>query len=1007
MNNPSLVLTAALHARLSGVSPEFASPEAVRAALAEGRSCLATHPAGLLLDVAERARVNPPLGTALALGAYEALGAHADRVTRACIEAALGIGLGLWGSPAEAFDLLRTARPHLHTPGDEIPGLVTHWYEIACMRRVKSPGGTAEAMLAIASALDAAGAPVLALRCRLDVSQFWYGPAHDKRPELAASLREAFAGLGLPADEGYAALAQAASAAERGDYERAFRLVDEAEALFEVAGALALRCVAWQQRGAFYRQHLDATQALHWLEAADRLAAGVQHPLYRILALVEMAVLQFERGHMEKHFEVMRELEQLEPVMRLPALTAFCQLTTANNLLRHAEYDRAQDAYLAARAQYAALGDTRFAAICTINLGILTRRQGQFSRALRYLHEALQYARETGNFEEELSAYRNLGMTYNAFGYVEPALEYLEHSVEMAQRRGVTIQSARQAIYLALLLAMNGDGQRARELLDLMCHRIRAGNIDHIVALCDAIEGEILVGEKRYRAALRQFYAALERFDALGEDEWGWFMQVKIAEVHLKRGDVSEAEAVLHQIPVERLTAMFQWHHRSLLAGVAEAQGRLTEALTAYVDSLLQVHASRRFLEEEQQAQQFVLSFESLYDRAFNLALDLDNPAEALLIAELHGSQLLTTRLGLHTSGINPRTVPAFLRGALADHLGTDWTVLRYAYHDGQYTLFKLHPEGFDVIPLHLDARARMALRIAATPGESFRRRAYQDGRGKGIGPDGRRHLFEALLPPPARQHLHPDHTLIVVPTGPLHGLAFHALLDGDDPLITRARVLYAQSLELLYHLLARAPVSGNGLGEGLVLAQSQFEQAEYTDLPHVEREVSAVLGGARGTRLPAADMHPERLSHKGRSGEFAAYDWLHFATHAYAEPATGAFTGLLVGPGMLDVQAIGRWKLAARLVTLSACQTGVGRWHYGDEIAGLTQAFISAGAQSVVASLWLVQDESTASLMADFYCALGEGLSPAAALAAAQRAAHRAGVDAYHWAPFSAFGRP
>ena len=59
---------------------------------------------------------------------------------------------------------------------------------------------------------------------------------------------------------------------------------------------------------------------------------------------------------------------------------------------------------------------------------------------------------------------------------------------------------------------------------------------------------------------------------------------------------------------------------------------------------------------------------------------------------------------------------------------------------------------------------------------------------------------------------------------------------------------------------------------------------------------------------------------------------------------------------------------LKASLVVLSACETGLGKLSSGDELVGLTRAFIYAGTPSVVASLWNVEDSSTAQLMASFY---------------------------------------
>jgi CHAT domain-containing protein len=64
--------------------------------------------------------------------------------------------------------------------------------------------------------------------------------------------------------------------------------------------------------------------------------------------------------------------------------------------------------------------------------------------------------------------------------------------------------------------------------------------------------------------------------------------------------------------------------------------------------------------------------------------------------------------------------------------------------------------------------------------------------------------------------------------------------------------------------------------------------------------------------------------------------------------------------------------RLDVQLVTLSACQTGLGKILSGDDIIGLTCGFLFAGARNIVASLWSVDDAATAELMVDFYQNLG-----------------------------------
>jgi CHAT domain-containing protein len=95
---------------------------------------------------------------------------------------------------------------------------------------------------------------------------------------------------------------------------------------------------------------------------------------------------------------------------------------------------------------------------------------------------------------------------------------------------------------------------------------------------------------------------------------------------------------------------------------------------------------------------------------------------------------------------------------------------------------------------------------------------------------------------------------------------------------------------------------------------------------------------------------------------------------------------------------------LDADLVVLSGCRTAVGKEVRGEGVMGLTRGFQYAGVPRVIASLWKVQDRTTAELMTRFYKALWEnGLSPAAALREAQRSLSREPRyrHPYSWAGF------
>ena len=142
----------------------------------------------------------------------------------------------------------------------------------------------------------------------------------------------------------------------------------------------------------------------------------------------------------------------------------------------------------------------------------------------------------------------------------------------------------------------------------------------------------------------------------------------------------------------------------------------------------------------------------------------------------------------------------------------------------------------------------------------------------------------------------------------------------------------------------------------------------------------------------------------------------VHFATHGVIDEVQPQRSGLALtavppaSDGILQMREIYGLKLHAALVTLSACQTALGKDITGEGVVGMARAFFYAGANAVMASLWNVDDASTARLMGDFYGALRDG----APIDEAARQAKRAFVarDArfrhpYYWAGFIVSGNP
>jgi CHAT domain-containing protein len=135
--------------------------------------------------------------------------------------------------------------------------------------------------------------------------------------------------------------------------------------------------------------------------------------------------------------------------------------------------------------------------------------------------------------------------------------------------------------------------------------------------------------------------------------------------------------------------------------------------------------------------------------------------------------------------------------------------------------------------------------------------------------------------------------------------------------------------------------------------------------------------------------------------------DVIHLSCHGMFDENDPLSSGVEFADGRLTAREIFGMKLDTELVTLSACQTGLSRRSAGDDLIGLTRAFIYAGAPTVIVSLWSVHAGSTMELMLEFYKLLKAGKDKATALQEAQVKIME--KDEYslphYWAPFMLVG--
>lgn len=189
--------------------------------------------------------------------------------------------------------------------------------------------------------------------------------------------------------------------------------------------------------------------------------------------------------------------------------------------------------------------------------------------------------------------------------------------------------------------------------------------------------------------------------------------------------------------------------------------------------------------------------------------------------------------------------------------------------------------------------------------------------------------------------------------------------------------------------------------------------------LPYTRQEADAILALAPATgRKAALGFEANRAA--AMSDDLSRYRIIHFATHSFLNSTHPELSSIALSMldrqgraqnGFLRSHEVFNLRLGAELVVLSGCRTGLGKEVKGEGLYGMTRGFMYAGSKRVVVSLWDVQDQATARLMADFYRGLlgPKRVSAAAALRAAQIAIWREGrwQAPYYWAGFVLQGEP
>ncbi|MFL6214973.1 MAG: CHAT domain-containing protein [Blastocatellia bacterium] len=723
---------------------------------------------------------------------------------------------------------------------------------------------------------------------------------------------------------------------------------------------------------------------------------------------------------------------------------------------------------LALATRFKASGNQLFEYYSIYQVGYIAHGVSAFDDALVRINEALRLAQSQSWPYRRAAALMQLSNTYARLGRDSLALNYSRlalgdvHALPYSEAKALQgmatacwhLGDLRQGLQyllrsshifstkapsfdnLASNLLQVADCYRLmnNHKLALLCGRqalayAEAGAIQSYTAQAASFIAVELARQNQFaesEAEMQRAADALEKASSSQRAYAEWLVYLRAGDIASQRGDLQQAETDYARAK----TAAENGKDKPLplirvLRAQAETYARAGQAEAARVDleqAIALIEEYRANIIEPNNRSDFFDASQDVFDQMIQLrAHAFSQWAEAFNIAEQARARTLIDEIALMagqtttqhetqaTKTATPRSASALTLNQVQAALPAGLTLISYSVSSHGTLIFVVRRDGFGygesaatteslsgLVQDYLEALAEQAP-IAEVVEQS-------------------RRLYDALIAPVASQ-LGAARRICIVPDKALHRLPFVALTDETNHYLIQSHILTsAPSASTLAYCIDRARAKGAVAEERfLAVGNPQFSRDDFPTLkmlPDAEHEANECADlYAHKVVLTRANATKAQLL-----TELPRCDIAHFSTHCLVEEKTPWLAALLLtetAAGKEDqllrlneLNKIG--LLRARLVILSACQSALGQYYRGEGMVSLVRPFLARGVPTVVASLWPVDSQATATLMIDFHRARTRTHPfTAGALREAQLQMLQSSSFShpYYWAPFVVIG--
>ena len=704
------------------------------------------------------------------------------------------------------------------------------------------------------------------------------------------------------------------------------------------------------------------------------------------------------------------------------------------------------------------LGEPAGEASALFSISFVHEIRGEYQQAIDCCLPALSIYQDLGLVLEVASTLERLGVYYSSVGEIELGAEFFEQALDLARMFDEPWMLAD---------ALHASGQSHIELGDFATGMVlleealtvfrEMGNSSESDCLASLINCYVSTGR------LEDALESAEEIIAIGQEIGspriecnGW---MSLGNVQLQLGRTEEGIESLEQslkIAQETDARHIQTDLCRQLADVFRSLGRVDEARTFYEIAIDGTERTFGDLSIESLQEAFFPRVRDLYIEYLMLLMEMGAADEMLWIAERSRARTyveqvgradiglldLLPEVGIRLGVISAEQVEEDARAAI-QNLPEGTAVIEYFVTDTQvYAWVATDGEVSDPYTIRMSRSSLQTLVIM------FREMIEETTSGMQSIPDNAlfslsRGLFQRLIAPLLGELEGIEH-LILVPSGPLYYLPFAFLLDcpgcsgidylSGEYLVERYAISYVPSLSTLHFIQQR---QGAGKIERFLLALADPISADSTlpRLPDAQEEARSIAQLFNESKVFVDTEATEDALREG----VANAGHLLLSTHGWFDAANPMYSYLMLTPtatsdGRLHTYEVFELPLHADLVTLSACETllpaldaaretertvrGVAddvavilsneqldELTTGDDVVGLTRAFLYAGSSSVLSTLWRVVSETTEQLMVTFYGYMEAGMDKAEALRQAQLDIMAVYPHPCYWAAFNLVG--